>query len=209
MSKDFTHGWNSSNYIFRVEVDGRLEHAYTFSIDGVPFLQMQRKHDMEVSKRNEPENDRQVEKNNSTINKSKAPFAKPGQTAAGAKIANTTRRFSSDIVPPDSTRGSFQSPEISKKDTFDPFESNEAADPFGDDPFGSEPSEAVSKPKKPILQQSPVRVPAVPPPVSLLDEDEAPQIYSAITSSPATFDPFGTSADPFAPPAGWLGASQN
>lgn len=192
MSKDFTHGWNSSNYIFRVEVDGRLEHAYTFSIDGVPFLQMQRKHDMEVSKRNEPDNDRHTERK-----QNKAPFAKPGQTTAGAKLANTTRRFSSDNTPADSVRGAFQSPEISNRDTYDPFESNEAADPFGEDPFGSEPPEVVSKPKKGLLQQSPVRITAVAPPVSLLDDDEAPQMSSAI-SSQGSFDPFGTAADPFA-----------
>ena len=98
MSKDFTHGWNSSNYIFRVEVDGRLEHQYTFSIDGVPFIQMQRKQDIDRQHRNDRDNDRDSEErnNNNPSRYQKAPFAKnnPGQTSAGARLADSSSSVS-------------------------------------------------------------------------------------------------------------------
>jgi hypothetical protein len=190
MSKDFTHGWNSSNYIFRVEVDGRLEHQYNFSIDGVSFNEMQRKRDMEVRKRNE----------NDGAPRNKAPFAKPGQTTGGGRSGNPDRRFSNDGAG--QNRGSFQSPDVHRKDPFDPFESSEAADPFGEDPFGDESSDVVAKGSKPAQTTPP---PPVKPPVSLLDDDdEPPAARSSFTfgeSSAPAFDPFGTAQSGSAPPS--------
>ena len=214
MSKDFTHGWNSSNYIFRVEVDGRLEHQYTFSIDGVPFIQMQRKQDIDRQHRNDRDNDRDSEErnNNNPSRYQKAPFAKnvSGQTSAGARLAGTERRNSHEYADSNPNRGSFQSPEIIKKNSFDPFESTETSDPFGDDPFGTDNdmnsnsnsnnnSNSNSKKSSNNQHTTPTRSAVT---VSLLDtmnNDTTPQSNFSYgkNTAPAPFDPFGTSSDPF------------
>lgn len=199
MSKDFTHGWNSSGYIFRIEVDGRMEHEYTFSIDGVAFVQMPRKNEMEFMKNPSRDTERRNSSGNSSAGKSKAPFAKAG---SGAKSQD--RRFSGETGT-ETNRGSFQSPDVNKN-AFDPFESDEPADPFNEDPFGSAPSDAGGRTKRPPAQLSPIKAPVVQaPPVSLLDnDDEQPAQQNSFafgtSTAPASFDPFGTATEPFVPP---------
>ena len=163
---------------------------------------MQRKRDMEVKRRNENDGDREGERRttSSGASRNKAPFAKPGQ-GGGSKGTNPDRRFSNDTSGSGPNRGSFQSPDVNRKDPFDPFESSEAADPFGEDPFGDESSDVVAKGNKPA-QTTPVRTPP-PVPVSLLDDDdEPPAARSSFTfgeSSAPAFDPFGTAHSVSAP----------
>ena len=159
--------------------------------------------DKEVDGRGRPNNN-PVANNNPNRNP-KAPFAKnisSGQTAPGARIAAASdRRLSADFPVSDSNRGSFQSPDVNRRDNFDPFTSSEMSDPFGGDPF-AEKSDVVVNSKMAISRNS---VP-VPPMTSLLDsmnDDVAPtnsfSFGTSNTSTPA-FDPFGSSIDPFSSP---------
>ena len=159
--------------------------------------------DKEVDGRGRPNNN-PVANNNPNRNP-KAPFAKnisSGQTAAGARIAAASdRRLSADFPVSDSNRGSFQSPDVNRRDNFDPFTSSEMSDPFGGDPF-AEKSDVVVNSKMAISRNS---VP-VPPMTSLLDsmnDNVAPtnsfSFGTSNTSTPA-FDPFGSSIDPFSSP---------
>ena len=209
MSSDFTHGWSSSSYVFRVEVDGRLDHEYTFSINGVPFNKMQRKEDVvrrKSSSDNYDQGSREVDgANNNNQRNQKAPVAKNtsyGQTTVAAKIAAAPdRRFSNDAPNSDPNRGFFQSPDVIKKDNFDPFDSNEMSDPFGEDSFG-EKNIAVAKSKTSAQRNAPPAQPVT----SLFDsmnDDVAPInsiSFGNSTAPSAAFDPFGSSADPFNSP---------
>ena len=209
MSSDFTHGWSSSSYVFRVEVDGRLDHEYTFSINGVPFNKMQRKEDVvrrKSSSDNYDQGSREVDgANNNTHRNQKAPFAKnasSGQTTVAAKIAAAPdRRFSNDAPNSDPNRGFFQSPDVIKKDYFDPFDSNEMSDPFGEGSFG-EKNIAVAKSKTSAQRNAPPAQPVI----SLFDsmnDDVAPVnsiSFGNSTAPNAAFDPFGSSTDPFNSP---------
>lgn len=211
MAKDFTHGWNSSNYIFRVEVDGRVEHEYTFSIDGVPFLQMQRKHDLKSnsntksknsnSNHRESDNDNHYENNNNNTSRNSNSNSKAAPFSKGNPNTNDSRRSSNDSNDNRDNRGSFQSPEvINKGNSFDPF-APDTIDPF-QKPFGADgtissgtgPSSGIKKP--PI--KTPVKVHAPVPEVSLLDQEE----ISSKSATTTAFDPFGSNAnnnsnDPF------------
>jgi hypothetical protein len=122
MSKDFTHGWNSSNYIFRVEVDGRVEHDYVFTIDGVPFAQMQRKGDLDKFNHS---NDHK-EKRTSITNSGTPPRNSNTQSSKNGSANKGSANKA------DESRSAFQSPKNAKNDSFDPFGTeNGASDPFG------------------------------------------------------------------------------
>ena len=213
MSSDFTHGWSSSSLVFRVEVDGRLDHEYTFSINGVPFSKMQRKGDIvrpKISRSNSSDQEsRDIDShpaaNNSSHRNQKATFAKnisSGQTTVAAKSAAAPdRRFSNDAPDSDPNRGFFQSPDVIKKDRFDPFDSNEMSDPFGEDPFGEKNNVAAKSKISALRNASPAQ-----PVTSLLDsmnDDVAPVnsfSFGKSTAPSAAFDPFGSSADTFNSP---------
>jgi hypothetical protein len=118
MSKDFTHGWNSSNYIFRVEVDGRMEHDYVFSIDGVPFAQMQRQRDLD----NQMQRKRDLDSNYNHSNDNKSERASISNSTPPKK-SNTpfSKNASGSATKADDGRSTFQSPKTTKTDSFDPF----------------------------------------------------------------------------------------
>ena len=170
---------------------------------------MQRKEDVvrrKSSSDNYDQGSREVDgANNNNQRNQKAPVAKNtsyGQTTVAAKIAAAPdRRFSNDAPNSDPNRGFFQSPDVIKKDNFDPFDSNEMSDPFGEDSFG-EKNIAVAKSKTSAQRNAPPAQPVI----SLFDsmnDDVAPVnsiSFGNSTAPNAAFDPFGSSADPFNSP---------
>lgn len=134
MASDFSHGWTSveTHRFFRIEANmGLTQDSYTFSIDGIRFIDMQKK-PVGGFKRGE---------NNSRY----------GAGEAAASSSSTTRRASTGAIS--NTAPATKSPPETKQvksvpsgNNFDPFSDNHAPS-SSFDPFVESPSSANNNPK--------------------------------------------------------------
>ena len=188
LAQDFSHGWQSQagRRIYRVEANIGVasEHFYTFSVDGIRFLEMPYK---------ASNNSRRL----SAVNKSSAVpsnnnnYASPPQRRASTgTITNNSaerRNLGSNDAPNNSS-------------SFDPFESNESIDPFASSPSSNNNNNSNSKAIARTKSASPPVAVAVQikpsASASLFDnfDDDEPAPQTAEVT--ADFDPFVSSSTP-------------
>ena len=201
MQSDFSHGWNSSNYIFRVEIGTHASSdsgGYVFSVDGVRYSDMMHKSEVARQLRDNRNSDSEPTGRSSTgkaTNNNRAPFQSPGDAPVNKKSTPVKINLKKDNGDGD----------------FDPFGGGGGGgddDPFGSgghDPFAS----SGSTPKVDSASKGHKKQPQPPPqPAASLLDDDLFDSGSSSSSAPVvndSFDPFGgstSSNDPFGSSSG-------
>ena len=189
LAQDFSHGWQSGPRVYRIEaaIGVASEHLYTFSIDGVKFIEFPYKREVDLRSSTSPVK---------TTPTRKSSIIKEG----GGSASKHSNHVSSSSSPPD--RGHFQSP-----DSFDPFESS--SDPF--DPFEDNKRASVDKKKKkkipappkaptPVAKQRNASVSLKPAPQVVNKQQLEPNFFDEVPSHPSAaatlFDPFDDAPQP-------------
>lgn len=188
LAQDFSHGWQSGQRVYRIEaaIGVASDHLYTFSIDGIKYIDFPFKREVNITS---PAN---------TTPTRKASVVKDGGGSANKyPVSASSSSSPSDVYKND--RGRFQSPE-----SFDPFESSaEPFDPFEDNKHASSaesfakitvppphklPTPVANKQRNPSISlKTPSPQTTVRRPEPNLFDEEAPSRPSAAA---ALFDPF-------------------
>lgn len=194
LAQDFSHGWqsNAGRRIYRVEANIGVasEHFYTFSVDGVRFVEMPTKAATNNNTNRRPSSNRNSITVNNGRNEAKTFSASPPQ-----------RRASTGTILTSGDRNSFAQSDFmdNKTNSFDPFDSTDGVDPFA----SSSPTNNISRNITRTKSSSPpvaVAVPVKTTTASLFDNfDDEEESVVVQPSRSVNFDPFGASpsSDPF------------
>lgn len=176
LQSDFSHGWQSSNYVFRVEIGTHAANdsgGYVFSIDGVRYADMLHKNDV-----------KRYLRDNQHADSHEPTTGRP----TVAKATGTTGTAGNN-----NNRAPFQSPTDSNAvKKVPPITINPAKKEF--DPFGGDDDPFSSSAEKEVQTQSAVAL--------LMDFDDDVAVAVAPSGAGSSgFDPFGDSSgqsnDPF------------
>ena len=173
LQSDFSHGWTSlqTHRFFRIEANmGITQDSYTFSIDGIRFIDMPKK-PVGGFKKSEHNNSRY---GSGDFGSSSSSSSAPARRASTGGISNSNTQHNNSKSPPDEKHLK----STPSGNNFDPFADNGASSNF--DPFAAD--TATNKNNK---QSTPA--------VSLFDEIDS----TPTTNSKNNFDPFAANHDPF------------